>query len=514
MLAAREVKNIDELTLLNMARRWSTVYQDIYEALKPGVRESEIVARHGAPVRDGLGLRRGDQLDPGERCSPHPHNFTDRLIRPGDRRSSTSSSRSWATARATTARSTSGARRPAAHRVPQGARVDGQGDRRAEAGRVERRRRALPKAQDIGFPNEMEAFGLNFCHGLGLGLHERPLVSRLTSLKEPIELKAGMVFAVETYCPATDGISAARIEEEVILTPNGAKIISLFPAEELPIANRIDRAMTTSRISGKHRLGWIGTGRMGFPMAQRLPKAGCDIAVWNRTRAKAEPLAAAGEGRRYACRARRPRHRVHDGVDVARPRGVVGGTHGLLSHHGKAPKVLVDCSTVSADASAVVRDAMRRAGGAMLAAPVSGNAKVVKAGRLSIVASGPRTRTRWPSRISPSGEGVSYVGDGELAHREDLPQRAARRREPVAGRDHRARRARGVPRHAFLDFINKSVMGSTFTRYKTPGIVKLDFTTTFTPVLLRKDLDLGPPPRASSACRCRSPRRRASSCRR
>ena len=95
----------------------------------------------------------------------------------------------------------------------------------------------LPKAQDAGFASEMEAFGLNFCHGLGLGLHERPLISRLNSLREPIELKAGMVFAVETYCPAADGISAARIEEEVILTPLGAKVISLYPAEELPIAN-------------------------------------------------------------------------------------------------------------------------------------------------------------------------------------------------------------------------------------------------------------------------------------
>jgi Xaa-Pro dipeptidase len=96
---------------------------------------------------------------------------------------------------------------------------------------------ALPKAQQAGFASEMDAFGLNFCHGLGLGLHERPLISRLNSLREPIELKAGMVFAVETYCPATDGISAARIEEEVILTPKGAQIISLYPADELPVAN-------------------------------------------------------------------------------------------------------------------------------------------------------------------------------------------------------------------------------------------------------------------------------------
>ena len=90
----------------------------------------------------------------------------------------------------------------------------------------------------FGFASEMDAFGLNFCHGLGLGLHERPLISRLSSLDEPIELKTGMVFAVETYCPASDGFSAARIEEEVIVTPKGAQIITLFPAAELPIANR------------------------------------------------------------------------------------------------------------------------------------------------------------------------------------------------------------------------------------------------------------------------------------
>jgi len=95
----------------------------------------------------------------------------------------------------------------------------------------------LPTAKDIGSSSEMEAFGLNFCHGLGLGLHERPLVSRLNSIKEPIELKVGMVFAVETYCPASDGFSAARIEEEVILTPAGPKVISLYPAQDLPIAN-------------------------------------------------------------------------------------------------------------------------------------------------------------------------------------------------------------------------------------------------------------------------------------
>ena len=96
----------------------------------------------------------------------------------------------------------------------------------------------LPKAQEIGFESEKAAFGLNFCHGLGLGLHERPIISRLNSFDDPMELKAGMVFAVETYCPAKDGVSAARIEEEVIVTPTGAQIITLFPAQELPVANR------------------------------------------------------------------------------------------------------------------------------------------------------------------------------------------------------------------------------------------------------------------------------------
>jgi Xaa-Pro dipeptidase len=98
--------------------------------------------------------------------------------------------------------------------------------------------KCFPRAQEIGFESEMAAFGLNFCHGLGLGLHERPIISRLNSLEDPMELQAGMVFAVETYCPATDGISAARIEEEVIVTPKGAQIITLFPADTLPIANR------------------------------------------------------------------------------------------------------------------------------------------------------------------------------------------------------------------------------------------------------------------------------------
>jgi Xaa-Pro dipeptidase len=175
----------------------------------------------------------------GERCAPHPHNFTDRLIRPGDQAFfdvihsfigyRTCYYRTFAVGRATAPQRT--AYRKAREWMDNAIALLKPGMGSDEVAN------ALPTAEDIGFPSEIDAFGLNFCHGLGLGLHERPLISRVTSFREPIELKAGMVFAVETYCPATDGISAARIEEEVVLTPTGAKIITLYPAEDLPIAN-------------------------------------------------------------------------------------------------------------------------------------------------------------------------------------------------------------------------------------------------------------------------------------
>jgi Xaa-Pro dipeptidase len=241
MLQAREVKNIDELTLLNMAAAMvDGVYQDIAEALKPGVQESQIVALATKRLYEmGSDCVEAINSISGERCSPHPHNFTDRLIRPGDQAFfdviqsfmgyRTCYYRTFNVGRAT------GAQRTAYRKAREWM------DRAIELLKPgmssDKIATAFPEAKEIGFASEMDAFGLNFCHGLGLGLHERPLISRLTSFREPIELKAGMVFAVETYCPATDGISAARIEEEVILTPKGAQIISLYPAEELPIAN-------------------------------------------------------------------------------------------------------------------------------------------------------------------------------------------------------------------------------------------------------------------------------------
>ena len=241
MLQAREVKNVDELTLLNMAAAMvDGVYQDIAEALKPGVQESQIVALATKRLYEmGSDCVEAINSISGERCSPHPHNFTDRLIRPGDQAFfdiiqsfmgyRTCYYRTFNVGRATPAQRTAYKKaREWMDRVIELLKPGMTTDKVAAK---------LPKAQDAGFASEMDAFGLNFCHGLGLGLHERPLISRLNSFREPIELKAGMVFAVETYCPATDGISAARIEEEVILTPGGAKIISLYPAEDLPIAN-------------------------------------------------------------------------------------------------------------------------------------------------------------------------------------------------------------------------------------------------------------------------------------
>jgi len=241
MLEAREVKSHDEITLLNTASAMvDGVYQDIVEALKPGVKESQIVALAAKRLYEmGSDCVEAVNAIAGERCSPHPHNFTDRLIRPGDQAYfdiihsfigyRTCYYRTFSVGRATPAQ------KDAYKRARQW--MDGAISMLKPGVSTDKVARMFPKCTEIGFDTEMAAFGLNFCHGLGLGLHERPLVSRLNSFIEPYELKAGMVFAVETFCPAKDGVSAARIEEEVVLTPDGAKIISLFPAQELPVAN-------------------------------------------------------------------------------------------------------------------------------------------------------------------------------------------------------------------------------------------------------------------------------------
>ena len=241
MLAAREVKSHDEITLLNIASSMvDGVYQDIAEALKPGIKENEIVALATQRLYEmGSDCVEAINAIAGERCSPHPHNFTDRLIRPGDQAYfdiihsfigyRTCYYRTFSVGRATPAQ------KDAYKRARQW--MDGAISMLKPGITTDQVAKMFPKSTVIGFESEMAAFGLNFCHGLGLGLHERPLISRLNSFIESYELKAGMVFAVETFCPAKDGVSAARIEEEVVLTPDGAKIISLYPAQELPVAN-------------------------------------------------------------------------------------------------------------------------------------------------------------------------------------------------------------------------------------------------------------------------------------
>jgi len=242
MLEAREVKSADEIALLNRAAAMvDGAYQLIDEKLKPGVRENDIVGlvneflyRHGSDDVEAI------NAISGERCNPHPHNFTDRMIRPGDQvffdilqafmGYRTCYYRTFNVGRAT----------PAQHDAYKLCRewLDKAIELIKPGVSTDKIASVWPKAEAFGFPDELSAFGLQFGHGLGLNLHERPIISRVVSMDHPTIIKEGMVFALETYCPAKDGYSAARIEEEVVVTDKGHTIISLFPAEELPISAR------------------------------------------------------------------------------------------------------------------------------------------------------------------------------------------------------------------------------------------------------------------------------------
>jgi len=240
MLEAREIKSADEIALLNRAAAMvDGAYHLIHEELKPGVRENDIVAK----VNEFLYRNGSDDVEAinaisGERCNPHPHNFTDRMLRPGDQAFfdilqafmgyRTCYYRTFNVGRAT----------PVQHDAYKRARewLDAAIALIKPGVSTDRVCSVWPKAEEFGFPDEMSAFGLQFGHGLGLALHERPIISRVISLTHPTEIKEGMVFALETYCPATDGYSAARIEEEVVVTDKGCRVITLFPAEELPIS--------------------------------------------------------------------------------------------------------------------------------------------------------------------------------------------------------------------------------------------------------------------------------------
>ena len=241
-------------------------------------------------------------------------------------------------------------------------------------------------------------------------------------------------------------------------------------------------------------IGWIGMGRMGFPMAERLLKAGYSLKVWNRTRSKAEPLEKAG-----AILVDSPADL--SGVDVLATMVSTGrdveelyfGEVGVLSGGG-VPKIFLDFSSIGVDQSAEIRSRLLEVGAQLVCCPVSGNGKCVKAGKLSAVASGPEDIFKQVEEIISkiAVMGVSYVGEGELARFCKIAHNVMLGvvTQNLAEITILAQKA-GVPRQAFLDFMNNSVMGSVFTRYKTNAFINLDWTTTFTPALLRKDLDLG-----------------------
>jgi 3-hydroxyisobutyrate dehydrogenase-like beta-hydroxyacid dehydrogenase len=241
-------------------------------------------------------------------------------------------------------------------------------------------------------------------------------------------------------------------------------------------------------------VGWIGTGRMGAAMATGLATAGADLAVWNRTRAKAEPLAEHGA-------------RVVDTIADLRGRDVVftmvssdkdleqvlTGDGGLVADPGSIPKVVVDTSTVSTDTSEAMRAACDDVGVQFLASPVSGNGKVVASGKLTLVTSGDEdTFNRVRPLLEAIGQHVTYVGEGDTARLAKICHNLMLGvvTQSLAEITVLAEKG-GMTRAAFLEFLNNSVMGSVFTRYKSPAFVHLDYTPTFTPVLLRKDFDLG-----------------------
>jgi 3-hydroxyisobutyrate dehydrogenase-like beta-hydroxyacid dehydrogenase len=246
--------------------------------------------------------------------------------------------------------------------------------------------------------------------------------------------------------------------------------------------------------AGPRRIGWIGVGRMGAPMIARLLEAGHEVSVWNRTREKAEPLADRGAVIVDAPAALADHEIVFTMVAGSDDfKAVTIGPDGVLGVPGAAPSILIDSSTVSAAASAAVRERAEAVGTALLAAPVSGNPKVVRAGRATLVVSGPVEA--WESArevLEALGRGATYVGEGDRARLVKICHNLALGicAQTLAEITVLAEKG-GISRTDFLSFFNDSVMGSTFSRYKTPALVSLDYTPTFTTELLLKDFDLG-----------------------
>jgi 3-hydroxyisobutyrate dehydrogenase-like beta-hydroxyacid dehydrogenase len=240
----------------------------------------------------------------------------------------------------------------------------------------------------------------------------------------------------------------------------------------------------------KQSVGWIGAGRMGYEMAGRLAKGGADVLVWNRTKEKAKPLEKYGA--KVADQIAELAARDIVFCMVATYKDVKEVVTNLLAGKSK-PRLLIECSSISLEGSAELRQILEDKKISYLAAPVSGNAKVIKAGKLTVVCSGPKEAFDLAKPfLDLIAVNSSYVGEGELSRIVKICHNVFLGvvTQSLAEITILAQKA-GVPRHAFLDFMNQSVMGSTFTRYKTPAFVNLDFKVTFTPHLLRKDMDLG-----------------------
>jgi Xaa-Pro aminopeptidase len=242
MLSARRIKTEDEQALLSHAAAIvDAVYERIYEMLRPGVREHEIVAE-AMRVAFELGSEQVEAINAvsGDRCNPHPHVFSDRLIRPGDQAFfdiihsfmgyRTCYYRTFCVGGANQAQVD--AYKQCREWLDDAISLVRPGATTAEIASV------WPTAEELGFESEEACFGLQFGHGLGVGLYESPMISRLHSLDRPVEIQEGMVFALETYCPAKDGVSAARIEEEIVVTPDGGRVLTRFPAQELLVTGR------------------------------------------------------------------------------------------------------------------------------------------------------------------------------------------------------------------------------------------------------------------------------------
>jgi Xaa-Pro aminopeptidase len=242
MLAARKTKTEDEKALLSHAAAIvDAVYELIYELLRPGIREHEIVAQAMRLLFE-LGSEQVEAINAvsGDRCNPHPHVYSDRLIRPGDQAffDIIHSFMGYRTCyyRTFCVGSASAAQVDAYKQCRQW--LDDAIDLVRPGMTTDRIAEVWPTAEDLGFADEASCFGLQFGHGLGVGLYESPMISRLHSFQDPVEIEEGMVFALETYCPARDGISAARIEEEVLVTADGCEVLTKFPADELLVCGR------------------------------------------------------------------------------------------------------------------------------------------------------------------------------------------------------------------------------------------------------------------------------------